>query len=100
MVCAVLDGATFGGQYPLARVAHPLGATALLSVYGLSMTLSVPAADRFQYCVFPLAVAMPLLATSKLYPLNIKALLARTRRDDWHAPLNAHGDQDGGGAPS
>lgn len=53
------------------------GAAALLCVFGLSMTLSVPAADQFHYCVFPLAAGMLLLSASTRYPLSLEALAAR-----------------------
>jgi uncharacterized membrane protein YphA (DoxX/SURF4 family) len=62
-----------------------LGAAALLLVFGVSMTLSVPAAEQFHYCVFPLAAGMLLLSTSNRYPLSLTALTARiaaTRRGD------------------
>jgi hypothetical protein len=48
-------------------------------VFGMSMSLSVPAAEQFRYCVFPLAAAMLLLSTCPRYPLSLDALLARRR---------------------
>lgn len=56
------------------------GATVLLIVYGVSMMISLPAAEQFHYSVFVLAAGMLLLATLDRTAWTVDSLLARTGR--------------------
>ncbi len=56
------------------------GATLLLSVYGTSMMISLPAAEQFHYSVFLLAAGMLSLASIDRSPLTVDAVLAKRGR--------------------
>src|SRR5262249_28872401 len=57
-----------------------LGAACLLACFGTSMTVSLPVAEQFHYCVFVLAVGMLGLAAAERHPLSLDTVLTRTRR--------------------
>ncbi|MGI8695250.1 MAG: hypothetical protein ACR2JQ_01125 [Mycobacteriales bacterium] len=63
--------------------AAALAAAALLGVYGLCMTISLPLAEQFHYNVFILAAAMLALATLDRTALTVDRLLARRGRTEW-----------------
>ncbi|KAA2256141.1 DoxX family membrane protein [Solihabitans fulvus] len=52
-------------------------AAGLLAVYGVSMTISLPAAEQFHYVVFVLCGGMLVLATLDRVPFGVDALAAR-----------------------
>ncbi|GAA1267887.1 hypothetical protein GCM10009665_65790 [Kitasatospora nipponensis] len=55
------------------------GAACLLASFGISMTISLPVADQFHYCVFALAAAMLALSTVDRHPLSLDNALTRAR---------------------
>ena len=57
-----------------------LGAALLLTTYGASMMMSLPAAEQFHYNVFVLDTGMLTLATLARSPLTLDAVVARARR--------------------
>ncbi|MDJ0383654.1 hypothetical protein [Streptomyces sp. G-G2] len=60
-----------------------LGAAALLFAFGVSMAVSLPAADQFHYSVFLLCAGMLALSAADRYPWSTDGLLSRrgARRD-------------------
>jgi uncharacterized membrane protein YphA (DoxX/SURF4 family) len=57
-----------------------LGAGCLLACFGTSMTVSLPVAEQFHYCVFVLAVGVLGLSAGERHPLSLDTVLTRTRR--------------------
>jgi uncharacterized membrane protein YphA (DoxX/SURF4 family) len=56
-----------------------LGSAGLLLVYGVSMTVSMPAAEQFHYVVFVLCAGMLALSTVDASALSVDGLAARRR---------------------
>lgn len=56
-----------------------LGAAGLLLIYGVSMTVSMPAAEQFHYAVFVLCAGMLALSTVDNTAVSIDGLTARRR---------------------
>jgi uncharacterized membrane protein YphA (DoxX/SURF4 family) len=54
-----------------------LGATGLLLIYGVSMTVSMPAAEQFHYAVFVLCAGMLALSTVDTTAVSVDGLTAR-----------------------